>query len=231
MTDDYWQVGTDPHEMLYWLKPNRRKTRLFACACCRHIWLFLDEARRNLIEASELFADGLIPLKQLKAAMQAAAWNANMPFDSESIQTSQQAAVCAAGCAAEGVACSFDSDAPFFAALAVELQSRDQKRAFQDQRRAFQNEREYQCSLIRDIFGNPYHRAPKIKTSWLSSKIGCVPAMAQAIYEERQFGDLPILADALEDAGCESPEILTHCRAGREHVRGCWVVDLILGKT
>jgi hypothetical protein len=51
--------------------------------------------------------------------------------------------------------------------------------------------------------------------------------MAQAIYDERRFGDLPILADALEDAGCNDARILSHCRDEQEHVRGCWVLDLV----
>jgi hypothetical protein len=54
--------------------------------------------------------------------------------------------------------------------------------------------------------------------------------MAQAVYDARRFADLPILADALEDAGCGEPSILAHCRSGGEHIRGCWVVDLLLGK-
>jgi hypothetical protein len=54
--------------------------------------------------------------------------------------------------------------------------------------------------------------------------------MAQAIYNDRRFSDLPILADALEEAGCTDPDILTHCRGPGPHVRGCWVIDLLLGK-
>jgi hypothetical protein len=57
-----------------------------------------------------------------------------------------------------------------------------------------------------------------------------VTALAQAIYDERAFDRLPSLADALEDAGCDNQDILQHCRSGGEHVRGCWVVDLLLGK-
>ncbi len=57
-----------------------------------------------------------------------------------------------------------------------------------------------------------------------------MPRIAGTIYTDRAFDRLPILADALEDAGCDNAEILAHCRGGGEHVRGCWVVDLILGK-
>lgn len=66
--------------------------------------------------------------------------------------------------------------------------------------------------------------------SWLASNNGTVVKLAQAIYDERAFDRLPILADALEDAGCTNQDILAHCRGGGEHSRGCWVVDLLLGK-
>jgi hypothetical protein len=54
--------------------------------------------------------------------------------------------------------------------------------------------------------------------------------MAEGIYGERAFDRLPILADALEEAGCDNPDVLTHCRQPGSHVRGCWAVDLILGR-
>jgi hypothetical protein len=57
-----------------------------------------------------------------------------------------------------------------------------------------------------------------------------VVRLVQAIYEEKRWGDMPILGDALLDAGCDNDEMLAHCRAGGEHVRGCWVVDVLLGK-
>jgi hypothetical protein len=55
--------------------------------------------------------------------------------------------------------------------------------------------------------------------------------MASRMYESRDFADMPVLADGLEESGCTDPDILGHCRSGGEHVRGCWVVDLVLGKT
>jgi hypothetical protein len=66
-----------------------------------------------------------------------------------------------------------------------------------------------------------------INSAWLSSS---VVSLAQAIYDDRTFDRLPILADALEDAGCTNQDILNHCRQPGEHCRGCWVVDLLLGK-
>jgi hypothetical protein len=86
-----------------------------------------------------------------------------------------------------------------------------------------------QVELLRDLIGNPF-RPLNIDPSWLSWRDGTIPKMAQAIYDEYAFDRLPILADALEDAGCTDVAILEHCRGEGPHVRGCWVVDLLLGK-
>jgi hypothetical protein len=86
-----------------------------------------------------------------------------------------------------------------------------------------------QAGLIRCIFGNPF-RPATVDPCWLTWNAGMVVQLAEMIYKERRFGDLPILADALEEAGCADEDILCHCRAPDEHVRGCWVVDLVLGK-
>jgi hypothetical protein len=85
------------------------------------------------------------------------------------------------------------------------------------------------CLILRDIFGNPF-RPVTIDPAWLRWKFDTVSAIARHVYEDRAFHDLPILADALEDAGCTNADILTHCRQPGEHARGCWVVDLLLGK-
>ena len=66
--------------------------------------------------------------------------------------------------------------------------------------------------------------------AWLAWNGGTVRKLAEAIYDERAFDRLPVLADALEEAGCADEGVLRHCRGGGPHVRGCWVIDLILGK-
>jgi len=83
-----------------------------------------------------------------------------------------------------------------------------------------------QAALLRDIFGNPF-RPVAFDPSWRTET---AVGIARGIYEDRAFERMPILADALEEAGCEHPDILSHCREPGEHVRGCWVVDLVLGK-
>jgi hypothetical protein len=110
--------------------------------------------------------------------------------------------------------------------------------SFQDAKRA--HERAL-CVLIRDIFGNPF-RPVAVAPEWLSPT---AVALARGIYDEKAFDRLPILADALQDAGCEDERLLGHCRTnGRgdggepaggsprsmPHVRGCWAVDLVLGR-
>jgi hypothetical protein len=90
-------------------------------------------------------------------------------------------------------------------------------------------ERAAHARLGRDIFGNPY-RSVTIDPGWLAWNGGTVPKLARTVYDDWAFDRLPILADALEDAGCSDPEVLAHCRQPGEHARGCWAVDLLLGK-
>jgi hypothetical protein len=102
-----------------------------------------------------------------------------------------------------------------------------QEPAFQDAKRAHEKKL---CALIRDIFGNPYRKPPVLDRSWLAWNGGTIPKLAQTMYASKRFHDLPILGDALEEAGCTDEAVLAHCRGPGPHVRGCWVVDWILEK-
>ena len=90
--------------------------------------------------------------------------------------------------------------------------------------------RKRKASIIRDLFGPFPFRAVTLNRGWPAWNDGAVGKMARTIYDERAYDLLPLLADALEDAGCTDKDILGHCRGGGDHVRGCWVVDLVLGK-
>ncbi|AWM42539.1 hypothetical protein C1280_36235 [Gemmata obscuriglobus] len=83
-----------------------------------------------------------------------------------------------------------------------------------------------QANLLRDIFGNPF-RPVTFSPSW---RTGTAVALASGMYESRDFSAMPILADALQDAGCDRAEVLEHCQRDGPHVRGCWVADLVLGR-
>ncbi len=84
-----------------------------------------------------------------------------------------------------------------------------------------------QAKIINDIFGNPF-RPVAFDPSWRTTT---AVGLARQVYEARDFAAMPILADALEDAGCADADVLAHCRGDGPHVRGCWVVDLVLGKS
>lgn len=90
-------------------------------------------------------------------------------------------------------------------------------------------ERGIQAGLLRDIFGNPF-QTYITDPAWLRWSDGTVRKMAQSVYDNRCFETLPIMADALEEAGCTNANMLAHCREGMLHVRGCWVVDCLLKK-
>jgi hypothetical protein len=97
-------------------------------------------------------------------------------------------------------------------------------------------EQQQQIVLLRDITGDPF-RAVAIHPAWLAYENGTIAKLAQAAYDERQLPSglldpirLAVLADALEEAGCKHDELLRHLRGPGEHVRGCWLLDLLLEK-
>jgi len=90
-------------------------------------------------------------------------------------------------------------------------------------------ERKIQAQLVADIFGNPF-RCLTVAPDWTARLGDVVLRLARVIYADRDFALLPILADALEEAGCTEASIVDHCRGPEPHARGCWVVDLILSK-
>jgi hypothetical protein len=96
---------------------------------------------------------------------------------------------------------------------------------------AYDAESAAQAALLRDIFGPLPFRLVSLNSAWHTWKDATIPKLAQAIYDDRAFDSLPVLADALEEAGCTDSEILSHCRGPGPHVPGCRVVDTILGKT
>jgi hypothetical protein len=208
MTEAEWLACEDPQPMLGHLKgkASDRKLRLFACACCRRIWhLLKDKRSRWAVEMEERFADGSVERAILMAAGKAAWAVWTTPAGAA---TRDVGAVEAAQAA---------QDAARHAAWAITSLPRV-------------HEMKAQAALLRDIVGFLPFRPTPLDPIWLSWNDGTVAKLAQAIYEERAFDHLPILADALEDAGCTDQDILGHCRGPGPHLLGCWVVDLLLGK-
>jgi hypothetical protein len=85
-------------------------------------------------------------------------------------------------------------------------------------------------SLMDDLFGHPFRPATAPEPVVLAWRGGAVVRLAEAVYQARRFGDLPVLADMLEEAGCTDPELLGHLRGPGPHARGCWAVDSLLGR-
>ncbi|QJW94717.1 hypothetical protein [Frigoriglobus tundricola] len=92
--------------------------------------------------------------------------------------------------------------------------------------RALVGEQTNQAQLLRDIIGNPF-RVAAFSSNW---RTGTTVLLARQMHESRDYSAMPVLADALQDCGCDNCDMLDHCRGPGPHVRGCWVVDLVLGK-
>jgi hypothetical protein len=244
MTEADWLGSTDVYDMLRALRARKspwpwttRKARLFACGCCRRAWHVLTEpAQREAVEAAERAADKQLPRPDLAAAHRAAApvqlgvdtspfrvggwsrgskggWDFTVEFSPQGDMR----------CSPGGMAAAPKPwGEPYYAAN--DARALLHFRAGADTAR---QEQRAQCDLLRDIVG-PGRPGPAVEEAWLVANDGAAPKLARSIYEGRAFGGLPVLADALEGAGCADAALLGHCRQPGEHVRGCWAVDLLL---
>jgi hypothetical protein len=206
MSEGEWNASQSPAQMLEFVfgKASRRKYRLFACACCRLIEDLLTDEGNYVVQAAERFADGDLEEEELRAVWTMA---------------------CDSGCEIATVAAVGSEASAWHVAhqAAFETARMAAARNFLDlpatQRR--------QCVLMRDLFGALLFRPIVPMPEWVA---GTPLIVARSIYEERRFETLPILADALEENGCTEAEVLEHLRGPGPHVRGCWAVDLILGR-
>ncbi len=204
MTQAEWLACTDPQAILESLGSNatERKVRLFVVGCCRALWHSMNESLRHVVEVGERYADDPDGLGQ--EADEAARLALDQGGESNPIAFAawHTVALCMEPESFYQIAVSMLTEAdPILGGWSPRV-------------------------LLRCIFGNRFRRAG-IDPLWLTPN---VVALAGTIYDDRAFDRMPILADALEDAGCDNADILAHCRGGGEHVRGCWVVDLLLGK-
>jgi hypothetical protein len=239
MIESEWQSATNLDEMLDALirqaRSRRsslpsRKFRLFGCAICRQYWERLpDERCRVALETSERFADGLAKRGELDRASRGAkevyaALKRTTPRDSLAFRASEMAMWVSTD-SIQDVPGGVARAAVQFATALARTSGPAGKKAD-----AASGQVRWQIVLLRDLFGNPFRRSPPLPPGVLAWNNGTVRRLADSIYDDRAFDRLPILADALEEAGCHDADILAHCRQPGLHVRGCWVVDLILGK-
>jgi hypothetical protein len=196
-------------------------------ACCRRVWHLLDEAGgRPAVERIEAWADGTASDEEIEAlrgvwhnaaAADTRGWRSLLPslllaaLEANHWQLMEWAGLL--------VAC----DAAGFPPDWEVTGSRSQDPAW---RAAREREEREHAGLLREIFGNPF-RPVVFDPAWQTPS---VLNLARSMYQERSFDRMPLLADALTDAGCTHAEVLGHCRLAQKHVRGCWVADLVLQK-
>ena len=245
MTEEQWLTGRDPGEMLPALgeRASARKLRLFATECCRRLYRHICytgisrtrvEAFEGWLDVSDQFADGQATAEALAEAIdnmiRHSAWgymdwvrstgeavgalNTELDFD-----LTWWNAATAAG----------DLEADWYnmsgSRMGENTISTDEYRQIERDETA--KELAAQAALVREVFGNPF-RPVAFDPAW---RTDTAVSLARQMYEAREFSAMPILADALQDAGCDNDDVLSHCRAANQiHVRGCWVVDLVLGK-
>ena len=230
MTDSDWTSSTDPQAMLAFLRDrgpvSERKLCLYACACCRSVWhLLRDERGREAVRVSERYADGEATDAH-RVAMSSPANVAVSALDAKADESREQ----------------HERRLLHSGWLTGEDLAGDAAAVLEDARRAARSVAwatagggEYvrqgarvvqRPHLLRDIFGNPLGPV-SFSPVWRTE---AVVALARGIYEETAWERMPVLADALEDAGCADEAVVAHCRGDGQHCKGCWVVDLVLGR-
>jgi hypothetical protein len=256
MTDSEWQACDDSHDMLQFLRgrASERKLRLFAVACCRRVWDDIPPGvARRAVEEAERAADGLVrsdePAEEQRHLLSELGPPTNLLAalgdGTERLRSLQEEA----GSPLEMARWTLDTRWQFpwvvasgAAALRAGIETAIQLRwgDWPDRWRREQVETEWQirrsdelaaqCALLRCLFGNPFQPSPRLPGPVLAWNDGLLPRLARAIYDERRWHDLPLLADALLDTGCTDECLLHHCRSDGEHARGCFAVDVILGR-
>jgi hypothetical protein len=239
LTPAEWHAGEDASRLLKHLQQHhllgrrpgaRRKLRLLAVAFCRSAWGDLtDPGCRAVIETAERFADGAAPRAELERAAATARRNyqrLESPDGGESFrrQTAREMWLLARWTAEPGAGVGTID----LVALGVPLLLVRKHLPLEIGRWAgvVQINAGFLTPLVRCLFGDPF-RPVAFAPAWNTS---AALGLARGVYDDRAWDRLPILADALEDAGCDEPAVLAHCRDAADHARGCWVIDGLLGR-
>jgi hypothetical protein len=208
MTEAEWLTCDKPAPMLAFARgsASARKLRLFSCACCRRVAHLMPDNRSLLaLNVAERVADGLADAAEWQRAL---GMLRGVPHDHSQWSLAEDAYAAAERGAS-------------YTASAVRSATKPLRRY-----QASRFEEAAQAVLLCDILGNPF-RPVEFSAAW---RTDTAVALAKQMYDSRDFSAMPILADALQDAECDSDDILGHCRNPGPHVRGCWVVDRVLGK-
>jgi hypothetical protein len=245
MTESDWLGESRPEHALSRIRQRRKKThlrkyRLLMCALCREISpSLLSRTYRHALDTAERFAEGDVAIDDLtrivlpdaqylysdKAVKRLRTYTAvRTACETHNADRLQFLAWYALVCMVATTSAQTGED-PTYPPEAGR-QTGWPAQLLQQWGPSASKVRARQATQVRDIFGNPF-RPVAFDPGWRTSD---AVALARAIYDERSFDRLPILADALMDAGCEDEQVIEHCRSEGTHVRGCWVVDLVLEK-
>ena len=235
MTESAWRSSTNPQTLLAILrdKVSDRKLQLFSLACTRRFEVFLAHPKlgrtREAIATLERHIDGEATADQVRAdsARALEEIERNVLEHAMSNWTGSDLAHALLSRDAPSAATRHIALAQDFAFDVVVDHLPESLWDQQAWRMVTGPVKAQLCRWLRDLVGNPF-RPPRFEAAWRSA--GAV-AMAREMYERRDFVALPVLAESLREAGCRDPRILRHCADPGEHVRGCWVVDLVLDKT
>ena len=210
-----------------WSGVGERPLRLFACACCRRVWNQLAPDCRRAVEAAERFADGEIGPEELAEAWRAAG---RLEGLRRLVVTEESERAFLAGRAQGYRYYQYTEHVHRVASPTFTLE--DATAVANDLRpwRGDSLENDAvdadHARISRDVFGGRA-RPVTFEAAW---RTPAVLALARSIYDRQEFARMPELAAALEAAGCYDANLLSHCRSGPEHVRGCWALDAVLGR-
>jgi hypothetical protein len=241
MTEAEWLACVDTKPILEYLdeKGSNRKLCLFASWCCRTIWCHMKKSSRRSVEVAERFFEGRARETVLKAAIA----KATAAFEETSENTIEHSITLAASLVPVSDVKEADSVAYAVAKVVAHqsvypddfIETTDETEATYAAR--VLSEQARQCRVLRCIIGNPF-RPIALEPAILTWNDATVVPLAQAAYDERTLPEgtldnarLAVLADALEEAGCTDADVLDNLRGPGPHVRGCWSVDLCLGKS
>jgi hypothetical protein len=228
MTEVQWLGSVDQFPLLRWAWGglSDRRGRLLACAACRHVVHLLTDPRTTAaLDVAERFADGGATPAELEAAHRGA---------TKAQHAQRRKALLFAYSAVKNASAPWRdrnfglgmTTGALTAAVQAKVLEAEPRLGYGHLQRDRPGAFAPMADLVREVAGNPF-RPVAVDPTWLTPT---VVQLARALYAERAFDRLPILADALQDAGCEMAAVLEHCRSSGLHERGCWVVDLVLAK-
>jgi hypothetical protein len=231
MTERDWEAATDPLELLNFLFPMRgldstesqsHASRRYLIGCARRVWPRIPWCGRQLIEVAECLVEKVEIDKEARRAMREVAEGFTHCFgEAEDLALLEKKLLAIEypfgrrtepdpttlpeewGSISHLVYLPFAGTTPNYRRIAPEFHS---------------------LEILRDVFPNPHHDV-RVLREWLDRNVF---GIAEGIHANRDYSPMPLLADALLDAGCDNDHILNHCRSGQPHVRGCWVIEGIL---